>query len=311
MTSRLAVTLAGVLFVLGACQPTVPADSARVAVVATTTVLADLVREVGGDEVEVRSLVPAGGEVHTFDPRPSDVTALADADLVVINGLGLDDWVQGLAAEAGSNAPLVALAEALDGVEYLAGGEHEHEEEEGHDSEEGLNPHLWLDAEYAELYVRRIADALASVDADGGQAYQAAAEAYAQELRELDRWVGEQMKTIPDERRRVVSVHAAFDYFARAYGLELVGAVIEAPGQDPSAGELAALIDEIRELGVSAILAESQFPTTLAERIADETGVTVVPGLHTDALDATVDSYLELMRDNTERIVQALADGRE
>lgn len=311
MTARLASALAGVVLVLGACQPTVPADSSRVAVVATTTVLADLVRQVGGEEVDVRSLVPAGGEVHTFDPRPSDVTALADADLVVINGLGLDDWVHGLAAEAGSDAPLVALAEELDGVEYIAGGEDEHEEGDEHEGEEGLNPHLWLDAEYAELYVRRIADELASVDADAAQGYRAAAEAYAQELRELDRWIGEQMETIPDDRRRVVSVHAAFDYFARAYGLELVGAVIEAPGQDPSAGELAALIDQIRELQVSAILAESQFPTTLAERIADETGVTVVPGLHTDALDGTVDSYLALMRDNTERIAQALADGRE
>jgi ABC-type Zn uptake system ZnuABC Zn-binding protein ZnuA len=312
MSRRLAALACIGLIILAGCRATGAPDTAGVSVVTSTTVLADLVRQVGGERIEVRSLVPAGGEVHTFDPRPSDVTALAAAELVIFNGLGLDDWVHNLAGEAGSEAPVIALAEDLEGVEYIKGGREEHEEHEGEagqgeQHEEGLNPHLWLDPDYAELYIARIADALASVDPDGVQAYADSAAGYALELRELDRSIADQMATVPEERRRVVTVHAAFDYFARAYGLEVVGSIIEAPGQEPSAGEVAALIDQIRDFGVHAILAEAQFPTTLADRIAEETGTIVVGDLRTDALSAPTDSYLEMMRDNAERIAEALA----
>ncbi len=125
-------------------------------VVATTTVFADLVAQVGGDRVSVRSLVPAGGEPHTFDPRPSDVTAFKDADLVVMNGLGLDDWVVNLMSDAGSEAPVIALAEDLPGADYIAGGE-----------AGGTNPHLWLNVAYAIGYVDRIEAALSEVYPEG------------------------------------------------------------------------------------------------------------------------------------------------
>lgn len=289
--------LLAVLLALAACTPSAdPTAGAAVQVVATTTVLADLVSEVGGDRVSVRSLVPPGGEPHTFDPRPSDVTAFVDADLVVMNGLGLDDWVVELVGEAGSDAPVVRLGEDLPGAEYLADEE-----------EDGVNPHLWLNVAYAMGYVDRIAEALAEVDPEGVEGYERGASEYRAELEELDAFARDQLATIPEERRRVVAFHEAFPYFAAAYGLEVVGVVVDAPGQDPSAGEVAALIDAIRESDVAAILSEDQFPTDLVDQIAAETGVTVVADLYSDSLgDPPGDTYVGMIRYDVERLVEAL-----
>jgi manganese/iron transport system substrate-binding protein len=292
----MSVLLVGPL-ALAACVPsTSPTPTAAVRVVATTTVLANLVREVGGDRVSVRSLVPPGGEPHTFDPRPSDVTAFVDADLVVMNGLGLDDWVVDLVGEAGSDAPVVRLGEDLPGAEYIA------DEEEG-----GQNPHLWLNVAYAIGYVDRIAAALAEVDPDGAEAHAQRGAQYRAELEDLDAFALEQLATIPAERRRVVAFHEAFPYFAAAYGLEVVGVVVDAPGQDPSAGEVAALIDAIRDSEVAAILSEDQFPTDLVDQIAAETGVTVIADLYSDSLgDPPGDTYVGMIRYDVERLVEAL-----
>jgi ABC-type Zn uptake system ZnuABC Zn-binding protein ZnuA len=264
--------------------------------VATTTVLADLVTHVGGDRISVRSLVPAGGEPHTFDPRPSDVTAFTDADLVVMNGLGLDDWVVELMAEAGSDAPILRLGEELPSVEYIA------DPDEG-----GVNPHLWLNVAYAALYVDRITTALAEVDPEDADGYAERAAAYSSELDQLDEYARSQLAALPDQRRRVVSMHEAFPYFAASYGLEVVGVVVEAPGQDPSAGEVAALIDAIRQADVSAILSEDQFPSDLVDQIAAETGVAVVADLYSDSLgDPPGDSFVGMIRWDVDRLVEAL-----
>lgn len=293
--------VAAVSFSLVACTPSgtqsgSAAPGATVQVVATTTVFADLVTRVGGNRVSVRSLVPAGGEPHTFDPRPSDVTAFVDADLVVMNGLGLDDWVVDLVSEAGSEAPVVRLGEDLSDAEYIA------DEEEG-----GTNPHLWLNVAYAMGYVDRIAEALAQLDPDGADVYEINASEYRVELEELDTFARDELAAIPAERRRVVSFHEAFPYFAAAYGLEVVGVVVDAPGQDPSAGEVAALIDAMREADVSAILAEDQFPSDLVDQIAAEAGVAVVADLYSDSLgDPPGDSYVGMIRYDVERLVEAL-----
>ena len=310
--------LACIVLVISACSapdsgsgglPSSAPDALRV--VATTTVLADLVQQVGGENVSVHSLVPKGGEAHTFDPTPSDATTVADAQLLVMNGLGLDDWLGDLAADAGADAiPVVELAEDLPGVTYLAGEAHEEgEEPAGGDEHAGeeFNPHLWLNIQYAILYVERLTGALVEADPDHATAYEANSATYIAELEDLDAWAHEQMATIPDGHRRVISFHEAFPYFADAYGLQIVGTVIDAPGQDPSVGEVAALIDVIESEGVSAIFTEAQFPTTAAERISEETGVQIVGSLYTDALgDAPVDTYAGMMRFDVETVVEAL-----
>ncbi len=285
-----------------------PGDPAagRLPVVATTTVLADLVAQVGGDRVDVSSLVPPGGEVHTFDPTPSDLARVADAGLIVMNGLGLDDWLGGLAQDSGTEAAIVVLG-GVEGVEYVSGDEHADEHaEEPDDGTEPVNPHLWLDVANGIRYVERIGEALAEADPAHAAAYEASTRAYVERLTELDGWAREQLAAVPAENRRIVSFHEAFPYFARAYGLEIVGTVISAPGQDPSAGEIAELVSAIRATGARAVFSEAQFSPDLATAIAEEAGVTVEADLYNDSLGGEVDSYEALIRWNVERVVAAL-----
>jgi ABC-type Zn uptake system ZnuABC Zn-binding protein ZnuA len=301
----LVVTVATLLVACGAgatatpdiAGPSPEPDALRV--VATTTVFADLVRQVGGTKVSVSSLVPKGGEVHTFDPTPSDVAAVAEAQLIVANGLGLDDWLTTLASDAGAaDTPLVELAVDLPDVHYLGAAEHDGQ---------GVNPHLWLNVAYARKYVTKLTTALKAADPADAAAYDAGAATYDRRLADLDAWAKDQIAAIPAEARRIVSFHEAFPYLADAYGLEIVGVAVEAPGQEPSAGEIAALVDAIRAASVKAIFSEAQFPPDLVEQIAAETGATVESDLYNDSLgDPPVDTYEGLIRWDIERIVVAL-----
>jgi manganese/iron transport system substrate-binding protein len=280
---------------VGSTGPTPAPDAIRV--VATTSVLADLVRQVGGPNVDATSLVPPGGEVHTFDPTPADIARVADAHLVVTNGLGLDDWVQKLARDSGSQAPIVALGEDLEGVSYL----------EGEGGAGTANPHVWMDVGNAIQYTKRIGEQLAAIDVAHANAYEAGSASYDERLTVLDDWARDQIEAVPAERRKVVSFHDAFPYFAKAYGLEIVGTVIDAPGQDPSAGEIADLIDAIRASGASALFGEAQFNPQLAQTIAGEAGISVVTDLYTDSLgDPPADTYEGMIRWDVERVVGAL-----
>ena len=300
----LAVLAVLVAVVAGACgRGTTPAASdvpaGTLQVVTTTTILADLVAQVGGSHVQVSSLVPKGGEVHTFDPSPSDVRRLAQADVVFLNGLGLDEWLGNLVADAGTDAPVVKLGENLPGVTYLAGGDPE---------SEAFNPHLWLNVAYAAKYAERIGEALAEADPANAAAYRDRAAAYGRTLADLDTELRSKMDAIPAANRTVISFHDAFPYFAAAYGLGIDGTIVDAPGQDPSAGQIASLVGVVREKGVKAIFAEAQFSEDLARTIADETGATVVSSLYTDSTgDAPKDTYVGMMRWNVDRVLEALA----
>ena len=290
---------------LGACGAAAPSGSGAAAtleVVTTTTILADLVEQVGGPLVRVESLVPKGGEVHTFDPTPSDVRRLTDAKIMFRNGLGLDDWLASFATDAGTTAPIVALGEDLPGVTYLAGTGQVGE------ADQAINPHLWLDIAYAAKYAVRIGETLASVDPAHAAAYADGARAYAGILAALDAETRTRLAAIPATDRVVISFHDAFPYFAAAYGLTVDGTIVDAPGQDPSAAQVAALVETVRAKGVKAIFTEAQFSDDLARTIADETGATVVSGLYTDSTgDAPQDSYAELMRWNVDRVLEVLA----
>jgi ABC-type Zn uptake system ZnuABC Zn-binding protein ZnuA len=311
MRSSIAVVLAltVALAATTACTTEAAPTSEAMPVVATTTVIADLVANVGGTEVSVTSLVPPGGEVHTFDPSPGDVARVSEARLVFVNGLGLDEWAVDLTADADvASDRLIELAEEVPGVEYLEGETHEGDAHEGDaHAGEATNPHLWLDVAYAAAYVDRIAEHLAAADPAHASAYRDRARAYRDRLIALDGWAREQLAGLPEGARRIVSFHDALPYFARAYGLEIVGVVVDAPGQDPSAGEIADLVAAIRSSGVRAIVSEAQFPPDLAQTIADETGADVVADLYTDSLgDSPVDTFEGMIRYDVERLVAAL-----
>ena len=298
--TRLALLLVVMVsaLVAGACGgPADDGDTTGVPVVTTTTILADLVRQVGDDQVRVESLVPKGGEVHTFDPTPSDIRRVTDARLVVRNGLGLDDWLGDLVGDTGTQAPIIALGDGLPGVTLIAGDE----------PGGAANPHLWMNVAYASAYAGRIADALTGVDPDGATTYRANLAAYQERLATLDKYARTQIGGLPEANRTVVSFHDAFPYFAAAYGLTIDGTVVDAPGQDPSAGQVAALVSRIREGGVKAIFAEAQFNPDIVDTIAAETGATVVSDLYTDSVgDPPQDTYEALMRWNVDRVVAAL-----
>jgi ABC-type Zn uptake system ZnuABC Zn-binding protein ZnuA len=298
-----ATATALLLFVVAACSiaatpssgGTSPAPDA-LNVVATTTVLGDMVAQVGGPNVAVTSIVPKGGVVETFDPSPQDVAAVSAADLIVMNGLGLDGWLEPVIESAGSNVPVVRLAENLPGVDYVSG-------EDG----EAYNPHLWLDVTYAEKYAHRIAEALAAAAPGKAAAFTAGGDAYAARLATLDAEIRREIATIPEANRKLVSFHEAFPYFAKAYGLTIVGSVVQVPGQDPSAGEVAALIDAIKRSGARAVFTEAGFNPDLSKAIADEAGVKVESNLYNDSLgDPPVDTYEGLIRWDVDKIVAAL-----
>jgi len=269
----------------------------RLQVATTTTVFADMISNVGGDLVSVTSLVPKNADVHTFEPRPADVRTIASAKLLVMNGLGLDDWLSKTITNAASEeTPLLKLGVDLRGVTLLAG-----------DTAGTQNPHLWMDVKYAELYVGRIAEALKSADPPNALAYGTQAVAYLQRLETLDGWIRAEIATIPEANRKLVTFHDAFPYYAREYGITIVGVAVESPGQDPSAGYTSQLISAIEKAGVKAIFSESQFPTKLADQLAAEAGCKVVASLYDDAVgDPPVTSYEEVIRWDTSQLVGAL-----
>lgn len=268
--------------------------SAPVRVVATTTVFADFVKSVGGDRVDVVSLVPKGGDVHTFDPRPTDITAVADAQLVVANGLGLDEWLTKLAADSGTKARIINLADSVPKDQYIV--------------EDGIpNPHLWLDPDDAALYATTIRDALKALDPADGAVFDANTTAYRAKLAELKKWGQELVATVPPDQRQLIAFHDALPYFARTYGFKIAGVILKAPGQDPSASDIAALVKAIRDNHIQVVVSEVQFSDKLAKTIADETGATIVSDLYDDSLgDAPVDSYDALVRYDIQHLVNGM-----
>jgi ABC-type Zn uptake system ZnuABC Zn-binding protein ZnuA len=296
---RLGLTIAALALLLVACSSIRPsaAPGGKLAVVATTTVFANMIQNVGGDFVDATSLVGPNGDVHTFEPKPADVQKVAGARLLVMNGLGLDDWLEKTITNASaSGTTLLKLGVDLPGVDLLPG------EDPG-----TQNPHLWMDVKYAELYVDRIATALKAADAAHAAQYDAQAAAYKGRLETLDASVRTRIATIPEANRRLVVFHDAFPYFAREYGITIVGVAVEAPGQDPSAGYTAELITAIKAAGVKAIFSESQFPTKLVDQLAAETGAKVVANLYDDALgDPPVTSYEAVINWDVDELVAAL-----
>lgn len=263
-------------------------------VVATTTVFADLIRNVGGDRVTVESIIPAGVGPEDYEPKPDDARTLADAGLIVSNGIGLDDWLNDLIEAAGEDAaPRLVLGEGLETITV-----------EGEE-----NPHFWLDPSIvADHYVPTISGRLTELDAAGADIYRANATRYADEIRQMDEANKAKVAEIPVENRKLVTFHDAFPYFARHYGFEEVGVIIENVGQEPTAAELAALVDTVRAAGVKAVFSEVQFGSELAQTLADEAGIShVVTTLYNDTVGPPpVDTYLKMMVWNVDEIVRAL-----
>jgi len=283
------------LAALTACSaPASPSTNGLLAVVATTSLIGDVARQIGADRVSVNVLLPIGADPHAFEPRPQDVAALTDADLVLVNGLGLEATLQPL---LGNARTIVTVSDGINALPFA--------EEEG-----GLDPHVWQDPNNVIVWARNIRDAFAQADPAHADEYASNAETYIAELTALDAWIKEQVAQIPEANRKLVTDHEDFGYFTARYGFEQVGAVVPSvsTGSAPSAQELAALEDAIRSSGVKAVFVGSTVSPDLSRRVAEDTGVRLV-FLFTDSLSPAggdAESYLAFMRHNVNAIVEAL-----
>ena len=254
-------------------------------VVATTTQIGALTREVAGDRVELTVLLPAGADAHDYEPNPQAVRRIGEAALVLRNGIGLDDWLDDTLDSAGGQKRVVTVT---DGVRVRIEGEEdgqEHTEADDHDHG-GEDPHVWHDVDNAKIMVDNIAAALAEADAANAEAFRANGDAYKAKLDDVDRQVREMIDQIPAERRKMVTNHDAFGYFIDRYGLTFIGAVIPGTNKDAqaSARDLAELQDLIESEGVTAIFSEEEVDPKVARELASDTGVKIVEGLYADSL---------------------------
>jgi zinc/manganese transport system substrate-binding protein/manganese/iron transport system substrate-binding protein len=253
-----------------------------------------MVRNIAGDRAVVDSIIPAGAGPEDYEPKPDDARKLADADLVVSNGTGLDDFLDDLIAAAGKeSAARLVLGDGLATI-TVAGEE---------------NPHFWLDPSVvSDHYVPAISASLAELDAAGAAVYEANAAAYIDEVRAMDGANMAAIEAIPVEDRKLVTFHDAFPYFAEHYGFELIGVIVDNVGQEPTASELAALVETVKAAGVKAVFSEAQFSPDLARTLAEEAGVTqVVTTLYNDTVGPPpADTYLKMMEWNVSEIVGAL-----
>ena len=268
-------------------------------VVATTPILADLARQIGGARLDVTSIMPPNADAHDFEPKPQDLVTIEGAALIVEHGLHLDAWAADLIDNAGVDAPVVV---ATTGVQTIA------TDEEGFD--EG-DPHVWFDPRNVKTMVDNIAAALSVADPEGSTSYEARRDAYKAQLDQLDQAIAQQIATIPPERRKLVTNHDAFGYYIARYGLTFVGSVIPSIDSraEPSAKETADLIERIKAEGVPAIFTESSINPELEEELAKQAGVKVVSNLYGDTLGepgSGADTYIGMMQIDTRLIVEGL-----
>jgi zinc/manganese transport system substrate-binding protein len=269
-----------------------------VLVVATTVQITALAKEVGGNTIDLRGLIPAGADAHNFEPKASDVAAVESAQLILRNGIGLDDWLDGTLS-AGSNATVVTVTDGIAPRKGAEPGEH------------ADDPHVWHDPDNNKIMVDNIAAALAAADPGNSSTYEANAAAYKTKLDETKVKVQAIIDEIPPADRKLVTNHDAFGYFADAFGLKIVGAVIPSVSTEaePSAKATAALLDTIQKEQVKAIFAESSVNPTLATTLAHDAGVKIVDDLYGDSLGGPgsgADTIDGMLLSNAGKIAEAL-----
>ena len=287
------------LLVLAACGSSPANDVAGLRVVASTSIVGDVVQQIGGDAVQLQVLIPPGIDPHSFEPSPQQVAALTDADLIVIHGLGLEEALasvlQNMQAEG---KHIVAVADQVPPLPAAEAGE------------TGFDPHTWTDPNNVLLWVDSIEQALSEADPAHAGAYKSHAEAYRSQLKALDAWIRQQISTIPTDRRLIVTDHLIFTYFAQRYGFRQVGALIPSTSSlaGASAQDLAQLEDNMRKAGVPAIFVGNTVNPELAQRVSQDTGVRLL-NIYTGTLseaDGPAATYIDYMRYDVAQLVAGL-----
>jgi ABC-type Zn uptake system ZnuABC Zn-binding protein ZnuA len=306
------------LFSLAGCAPRMgtggqemeKAEGGLLRVVATTNIVGDVVGEVGGGWIDLTVLLRPGSNPHAYQPTPQDMSAVSEADVIFANGLKLETFLEDMITSAGAETKVVIVSA---GVDVRAFDEKQGEGAEDHDHEHELtnpDPHVWFDPRNVIIWTENIEGTLVDLDPAHSGTYHERAEAYRERLQELDEWIADQVAKVPEENRELVTDHTAFGYFADRYGFEQIGAVVPAPTTEaqPSGKQLAELEEKIQEYDVQAIFVGRDFDPALSERVAEDTGVELIPlyfGSLTPA-DGEAPTYLAYMRENVSAIVNAL-----
>jgi ABC-type Zn uptake system ZnuABC Zn-binding protein ZnuA len=278
-------------------------------VVAVETFLADTAQRVAGDRLKIAALMPIGADPHSFEPTPGDVKKVADCDVLIINGDGFEVFLDKLLQNAGGVHKVIDASAGL-ANRGMREGEGYHGHEEGEHHHEG-DPHFWLAVNNMIGYVRNIQRGLSEADPDGTEIYATNADVYISTIKELDRWIFDQVALIPPSSRLLVTNHESLGYFADRYGFRIIGTILPGASTEtsPSAKQLAKLADRIKATGARAIFLETGTNPQLPRQLADETGIKVVTELYTHSISAPsgpAPSYIDMMKYNTTAIVDAL-----
>lgn len=314
-TRRTLLGAAPALLAMSLAAPAIAQSSEPIPVVATFSILGDMVERIGGEHVAVTTLVGPDGDAHVYQPTPADARAVSGARLLFVNGLDFEGWIDRLVEASDFRGTRVV---ATEGIEPIALEESEerhtdegHAETEGGDHAHGaFDPHAWQSLGNGEIYVRNIARALADTDPANAESYLANADAYVAEMRALDTEIRATVAAIPPSRRIVVTSHDAFGYFAKAYGLTFLAPQGISTESEASAADVAALIRQIREHQIPAVFVETISDPRLLDQIRRETGAAIGGTLYSDALSGTdgpASTYLDMMRHNAMTLAQTLS----
>jgi zinc/manganese transport system substrate-binding protein len=278
----------------------------KIKAVATISILDDLVRNVGGDRVDVATLVGPNGDAHVFSPTPTDAKTVASAAIVIVNGLGLEGWMTRLIQASGGKAPTIVATKGITPRRMS----NQNPADEGNAARRKIDPHAWQSVANAKIYVANIRDGLDAVDPAGKAAYDENAAAYLAKLDTLDAEVRAAIARIPPARRRVITTHDAFGYFGDAYGIDFVAPEGVSTEAEPSARDVANIIAQIRKENIPAVFLENVANPRLMDQIARETGATIGGTLYSDALSppgGAAPTYIDMIRHNVQALTKALA----
>jgi zinc/manganese transport system substrate-binding protein len=273
------------------------AADGKLKVVASFSILGDIVQNVGGDRVAVTTLVGPDGDAHVFEPTPADAKAVAAADVVFVNGLGLEGWMERLIQSSGYRGPVAVAGNGVTSRTMDEAGS-------------GItDPHAWQDLRNGRIYVANIAAALAAADPQGAEAYRTAASAYSAEIAAKDEWVRAELKDVPSGQRRIITSHDAFGYFGAAYGITFLAPVGVSTEAEPSAAGMARLIRQMKSEGVKVVFFENMTSPKLVATLVSEAGARVGGTLYSDALSppgGPADSYLRMFDNNVPQLKAAM-----
>ena len=260
-------------------------------VLAVESFLADITKNVSGTRLEIDTLIPLGLDPHSFEPSPGDVAKITESDILIINGAGFEEWLEDIIT--GANEKII-IVECSKGLKNRKG-----------------DPHFWLDPNLVKVYVQNIRDALIESDPQGKDLYNKNAEEYTARLIELDRWIAEAVKKIPEDKRLLVTNHESFGYYADRYGFKVIGTIIpgSSSASSPSAKEISELIEKIKATGAKAIFLETGSDPKIANQIARETNIKIVTELYTHSItepDGPAPTYIDMIEFNTNEIVESL-----